>query len=346
MLEFEDLNNSDLLFVIEVVFTIIKAIAQLSSRRWVRLHLYVGSFIAESAAGIALTALLFMYIVDEGEEKVHWSVFVGAGLIMATELVCVVSEARNVANKARKRFAELENRQVWRALLSWISYLSAIGLCMLHIVLRLATGNLRSSWPPFVTEQRVSYSLLVAVCILLAVLILFSIPSLFFAKRKSLRLFSAVLLFLGAVIAALVIILVRTPSVPGTPALAGYSNLDPISTFLIAIVSALTAVAFWRLPSVSHTSLHLAHVRSFELAAFGATAPTVVICFSDPVAARQVLVTVIPQIGAFTVPLVFSYISLLWRSRKAQPEGDDDLYSVNEEFQMEPMTPVSYGSHP
>lgn len=96
---------------------------------------------------------------------------------------------------------------------------------------------------------------------------------------------------------------------------------EALSVFFMAAGSAMSAVVFWGLPDVAHSGLHLAHVRALDMAAFGFVPPAAFDFISwnnstDRRAQRGVLFVVLPQVAVLVVPLLFSYLSSLWKSRK------------------------------
>lgn len=104
---------------------------------------------------------------------------------------------------------------------------------------------------------------------------------------------------------------------------------EALSVFFMAAGSAMSAVVFWGLPDVAHFGLHLAHVGALEVAAFGFVPPAAFDFISpaafdfiswnnstDRRAQRGVLFVVLPQVAVLVVPLLFSYLSSLWKSRK------------------------------
>lgn len=98
-----------------------------------------------------------------------------------------------------------------------------------------------------------------------------------------------------------------------------FTRVEGASALFLAAGSAMTAVVFWGLSDIADACVYIAHVRALEVAAFGAAPPAV--CgflsfqyYSNRAAQRQVLFTVLPQVGALVIPLLFSYLAFAWKA--------------------------------
>lgn len=327
-----DNSLSTVLFFGEVFFTGLKAFAL--SRRNVPVLKYVAvpCFILESGLGIALSALLLRTLVATWVGPIAYILTAGAGLIMATELMSVLSEGASIARKVRARREEgcarrLCERQRWRAVVNWVAYwLSGVSSCCLYTVVLFSSVQ----WFNESTVERGVVMRKVVPVATTAVFLVASIPRLCAAmgglEKKGLRIAAGCFLTVSGAIGATVFNLTakRAPlTLTQDPHALDYQRVEPITPFLLGTTSALTAAAFWGLPDVPDDGPHSAHVHAFEVAAFGSTPPGVFLALLTPAKeARQILIAVVPQITALVAPFLFSYCSFLWRTtRRGQADG-------------------------